>query len=170
MTRRRALPLAALALLLLVTNVTASAASPGASPAAGTIPRHGPPSQLLGLNVQKENISKTLASDTRALYVDQVGLYSFRQPSKLLEATLEIARFRSLAPATSTDFQASIVSGLGGSLPTVVRVGGSVIYITTSKGLTIAVWFKDGYMMALAIRNTYLQPKELVRMALQINP
>ena len=168
--RQRALGLAAVAALLLLTaNVSASAASPSASPAAAAS-KGGPPAQVLGLNVQNEDITKTLATDKRSLYVDQVILYSFREPSKLLQATLEVARFKSNAPATSRDFQSTIVSSLSGSQPIVLRVNGEAVYIATSKGLTIAVWFRSGHMMALSIRNTFTTPKQLLRIALAINP
>jgi hypothetical protein len=174
--RRRLVATAVSAALLLVTaNVSASAAasSPSASPSASPTPAPLPagfPAQVLGLNVEKEDVSKTLASDTRSLYVNQVVLYSFREPSKLLQATLEVARFKSDAPSTSADFQTTIVNAMGGSAPIVLRIGATPIYVTTSKGLTIAVWFRNGHMLALSIRNTYAEPKQLLRVALGINP
>ena len=176
MRRRLCGMAAALCLLLVTATISASAASPSpspsASPSTGANPQHGPPSKVLGLDVQKEDITKTLAGNTdkRALYVDRVGLFSFREPSKLLEATLEIAHFRSNAPWSSSDFQSTIVGVLSASTPIVVRVEGIPVYVTTSKGLTIGVWFRSGFMMALSIRNTYTAPKELLRISLGINP
>jgi hypothetical protein len=173
MRRRIAATLATAVILLVTASVSASAASPTPSPSPSPTPAPLPagfPAQVLGLNVQREDVSKTLATDTRSLYVDQVVMYSFREPSKLLEATLEVARFRSDAPSTSSDFQATIVNAMGGSAPIVVRLGSTAIYVTTSKGLTIAVWFRNGHMLALSIRNSFTQPKQLLRLSLGINP
>ena len=167
---------AATALLLLVTaNMSASAASPAPTPSPSSSPTPAPlppgfPAQVIGLNVQKEDVSKTLATAPRSLYVNQVVMYSFREPSKLLEATLEVARFKNDAPSSSADFQATIVNALGGSAPIVVRVGATPVYLTTSKGLTLAIWFRNGHMLALSIRNTFTQPKQLLRVSLGINP
>jgi hypothetical protein len=157
----------ALLVLALGTASVSAAPSVTSSPSAGT---HGPPDKIMGLDVQKEDIAKVLTQDKRALYVDRVGLYSFREQNKLLQATLEIARFRSSAPWRSGDFQLSIVGHIGSSVPIVVRAGSQPVYVTTSKGLTLAVWFKDGYLVTLAIRRSYAQPKELLRRSLEINP
>jgi hypothetical protein len=140
-----------------------------AQPATGTV-GHGPPDTMVGLDVKKEDVAKVLATDKRALYVDRVGLYSFREQSKLLQATLEIAHFRSGTPSNTQNFQLSVVGNVGSSVPIIVRVGDKPVYVTTKKGLLIAIWFKDDYMIALAIRNTYKQPKQLLRQALEINP
>lgn len=153
---------------LMVVAATTGAASPSVT-GNGSV-HHGPPDQVLGLMVQKEDLTKTLAAEKRPLYVDRVGLYSFREPSKLLEGTLQISHFRHSAPYTSNDFQVAIVGHLGSSLPIVVRVSGQPVYITTAKGLVLAVWFRQDYMMTLSIRHTYTQPKELLRQALEINP
>jgi hypothetical protein len=157
---------------LVVVALTATAGS-SASASSGRHPspgRHGPPDEILGLTVQKEEVAKVLAGEKRPLYVDRVGLYSFREPSKLLQGTLEIAHFRAGTPADSSEFQQTIVGHLGSSVPIVVRVDGQPVYVTTSKGLTLAVWFRDDHMLALAIRNTYGRPKELLRQTLAINP
>jgi len=155
---------------LLVVLATTGAASTTSSLQAVEPGHHGPPPEVLGLTVQKEDLSKTLAGEKRPLYVDRVGLYSFREPNKLLQGTLQIAHFRPDAPSGSSDFQLSIVGHLGNSLPIVVRVGSQPVYITTSKGLVLAVWFHKGYMLALSIRRSYGQPKELLRQALAIDP
>ncbi|MHB8507253.1 MAG: hypothetical protein ACYDGR_01210 [Candidatus Dormibacteria bacterium] len=133
-------------------------------------PATGPPPQLLNLDVKKEDIAKLLATDKRALYVDRVGLYSLREPSNLLQATLEISHFRSNARWSSEDFQLSVVGRLGSSVPLIVRLGSQVVYLTSSKGLTLAVWFDRDYMLTLAIRDTFRHPKELLRQSLAINP
>jgi len=156
--------LSSLALLIALTLFGASAAGSSAQAP------HGPPAQMLGLNVAKENIAKVLAGDKRPLYVDKVTLYSLREQSKLLQATLEVGDFKNDAPWTSADFQYSIVARLGSSLPITVRAGPQIVYVTSSKGLTIAIWFKDRTMFTLAVRNGYKQPKELLREALKVNP
>lgn len=163
---RPRLHLLAAALMVFLTTINAGATV--STPPTGQV-KHGPPEQVLGLTVVKEDIAKTLAGDKRALYVDRVGLYSYRE-QKLLQATLEIARFRKGFDTQSENFRQTVVGHLGGSLPIVVRVGSERVYITTSKGLVLAIWFKDGYMMTLAIRATYTAPKQLIRESVAVNP
>jgi hypothetical protein len=177
MTKRLRVMITVLLLLLLAPTIAASAdttptpsASPTSAPAATAFPAHGPPTTMLGLTVKKEDIAKKLAGETRALYVDRVALYSLRDPTNLLEATVEIGHFRGGTQWASTDFQMQIAQGLGSSLPVLVRLGSTVVYLTSSKGLSLAIWYDQGYMFVLAIRSTFKQPKELLRQSLAINP
>ncbi len=170
MTKRIRVILALSLLLSVVPTIPASAAGTATPTPSAAQAQHGPPATMLSLNVKKEDIAKVLAGETRALYVDRVALYSLRETSNLLEATIEIGHFRSGTQWASEDFQLSIVGQLGSSVPVLVRVGSNIVYLTSSKGLTIAIWYGGGYMLALAIRNTFTQPKELLRQALEINP
>ena len=155
-----------LASVLLTVTVTGV---PGAG-STSTDVKHGPPDQMVGLNVVKEDIAKTLAQDKSPLYTDRVGLYSLRDPSKLLEATLEIGHFRSGYQTNSTQFQQSIVGNIGSTQPITIRLGVTPVYISSAKGLVLAVWFNGDYMLTLAIRRTFQKDKELLREALGVNP
>lgn len=128
------------------------------------------PDTILGLKVAREDVSKTITEDHRALYVDDISLYSLREPTSLLEATLQLGRFKKDAPWTSNDFQLSMVGQLGTSVPIVVRAASQRVYITTTKGLTIAVWFRNAHLFVLSIRTAYKHPKELLRQALGVRP
>ena len=125
---------------------------------------------MLGLNVGQESVGKTLAQVTQAEYTTDTTLYSFRDPTKLLQATLQISEFRRGTPASSHNFQLAIVGQMGGSTPELLTLGPTTVYVTTLKGLVIAIWFKPAYMFVLAVRNTFHQPKSLLRVALGVNP
>ena len=148
---------------LLVAVLALGALNAGAAPAAG------PPSSLLGLNVQAENIKGTLAEDRRQLWVDRVQLYTLRSGKELM-ATLEIARFKKGAPWGTADFQSAVAGSLGTANPVVVRLGGVAVYLTSLRTLKIACWFRDGGLFILAVRQTYAQPKALIRAALGVRP
>ncbi len=170
-------PMLLAVILLLPAQIGASAAlPPGEKSASGndvngiSQETHGPADKMLGLIVKKENVAGTLQQESRALYVDRVGMYSLRDPNNLLEATLEIARFRSVAPYASNDFRLSVAGAIGSVLPIVIRVGSTPVYITSRKGLTVALWFHGNFMLTLSVRNTYRLPKSLLRAALAINP
>jgi hypothetical protein len=127
------------------------------------------PATLQGLRVQRENVTATLAQDRRALWVDQVGLYTLRR-GKELQATLQVARFRAAAPWQSADFDESLAGQLGTATPVVARLDGVRVYITATRGLGLAAWFRNGWMFVLGIRATYPTPRELIRAALAVHP
>jgi hypothetical protein len=127
------------------------------------------PGDILGMAVQPEDVAKKVAGEKGPLYVDQVSLFSLRESSQLLEATVQLGRFRSSELQLTEDFQRSIVLQVG-PLPTIVRVDGQQVFITTVKGLTTTVWFRHGYMGVLSIRKTYKQPKALLRAVLAVSP
>jgi hypothetical protein len=127
------------------------------------------PATIQGLKVGQENVSKTLAEDRRALYVDGVWLYSLRQGKELM-ATLEVARFKSTAPWRSSGYDLSLANQLGGSIPAVLRLDGRPVYVSTTRGLELITWFKDGYLDILAVRSTYNSPKSLLRAVIAVAP
>lgn len=126
----------------------------------------GLPATVLGLKVAREDVGKTLAQVTQAEYTTNTSLYSFRDPTKLLQATLQISDFRSGTPSSSHDFQLSIAGQMGGTQPEFLQFGSTTVYVTTLKGLVVAIWFRPRHMFVLAIRNTFRQPKSLLRVAL----
>lgn len=125
------------------------------------------PRTIQGLTVKQEDISKTVAQDTRQLYVSGVWLFSLRKGKELM-ATIEIGKFDSTAPWKSSDFDISLANQLGGSVPAVIRVDGVPVYVSTTRGLELVSWFRGGYMYILGIRNTYPSPKDLLRKALEV--
>jgi hypothetical protein len=145
---------------------TLLAASPQRHPAPTTLSW---PGTLQGLHVQRENITATLLEDRRALWVDQVSLYTLRRGTEL-QATLEVARFKPSTPWSSADFEQSLVGQLGTVTPVVTRLGGVRVYITGTRGLSLAAWFHHGYMLVLGIRPTYSSPRDLIRTVLELSP
>jgi hypothetical protein len=161
---------AVVAILGAILGIYRAVAAATPAPASAAAASAHLPAQILGLVVAREDVAKKLATEKDPLSVDQVSLYSLREPSKLLEATVELARFRPGQMQAGLDFQRSIVLQIGGSVPIVVRVGGQAVFVTTIRGLVVPVWFRDGYMVALSIRNTYEQPKALLRAVLAVSP
>lgn len=159
--------LAAAVVCVVVVQNTLLAASPAPQRAVASL--WWVPASLQGLHVQRENVTATLAQDKRSLWVDEVSLYSLRR-GKELQGTLEVARFRTSAPWRSADFQASLAGQLGTSTPVVARLGGRRVFITTTRGLALATWFRNGWMLILGVRTSYATPKDLIRDALEMSP
>lgn len=141
------------------------------SPLAKTSPPAAPalPASVQGLKITPENVSKTLAGEQRQLYTDGIWLYSLRSGKELM-ATLEVGHFKSDSPYRSSDFDLSLATQLGGSVPVVLRLGGRPVYVSTTRGLELLTWFKDGYLEILAVRSTYTAPKTLLRDLLEAAP
>jgi hypothetical protein len=122
------------------------------------------PSEILGLDVQREDMAQALQG-ARLSYVDEVGLYSLRRDD-LLQATIQVSRFNDNADADSPKFRRTLLSQVGGSVPKQVIVGDDTVYLTTGTKQTIAVFFRGRTMVVLAIREDYDQPRTLTREAL----
>ena len=166
---RLLLPTALAAVLGGLVVLHPAGAAQNAAPAAATAPA-GLPGTVLGLNVAREDVGKTLAQVTQPEYTVNTTLYSFRDPTKLLQATLQVSDFRHGTPASSHGFQLSIVGQIGGSQPEFLQLGSTTVYVTTLKGLVIAIWFRPERMYVLAVRNTFHQPKSLLRVAVGMQP
>jgi len=126
------------------------------------------PADLLGLKVQAEDISGTIASEQRT-YVEATSLYSLRSDD-LLQATLQVSRFNSDADADSPGFRRSLLNQIGGSRPRAVRLGDETIYLTSGTKQQLAVWFRGRHLLVLATREDYPRPKSLLRRALEVQP
>jgi hypothetical protein len=155
--------------------IPAAGASPSPSPAPIASPSPLPlppqvPAQLLGNQVQRENIAPALSGNTRQIYFDHVDLYSVRRSDNFLQATLEIGRFKRGTDYGAEYFQRSLVDQIGSSQPTANLVGSDLVYITTAKGLVVASWFRGNHLVILSIRDTFDLPKTLIRQALPIKP
>lgn len=124
------------------------------------------PSEILGLTVQREDMSETLQG-ARLSYVDEVGLYSLRRDD-LLQATIQVSRFNDNADAESAKFRRALLSQVGGSVPKQVVIGDETVYLTTGTKQTIAVFFRGRTMVVIAIRDDFNQPRTLMREALDL--
>jgi len=126
------------------------------------------PPELLGLSVQAEDISGTIASEQQT-YVDATTLYSLRSED-LLQATLQVSRFNSDADGDSAKFRNSLLNQIGGSRPRSVRLGKDNVFLTSGTKQQLATWFRGEYFLILATREDYPMPKSLLRRALEIQP
>jgi len=164
---KRALRLLAAGLLAAAVSISVWQVSPLAktnTPSAPVLP-----ASIQGLKLSQENVSKTLAEGRRTLYSDGIWLYSLRQGKELM-ATLEVVHFKSDAPWKSQSFDLSLANQLGGSVPAVLRLRGRPVYVSTTRGLELLTWFKNGYLNILAVRSNYTAPKTLLRDVIEAAP
>jgi hypothetical protein len=124
------------------------------------------PSEILGLQVQREDMAGTLQGAQRS-YVQSVGLYSLRKDD-LLQATIQVSEFNNNARVDDSDFRRSLLAQVGGSVPKQVVLGGESIWLTTGTKQTLAVFFRQRLMFVVAVRDDYGQPRTLVREALDL--
>lgn len=134
------------------------------------------PATLAGLQVGQEKVGPSTGTSgaasptTRRQYLTEIQLYSLRQPNQQLEATIQIGRFRSGSPVQARSFQRQIAGQLGTTVPREQRVGGLTVYITKGKKLSLVVWFRQGRLFILSIREGYPSPKTLIREAVRTEP
>jgi hypothetical protein len=133
-----------------------------------TLPAEMVPSELLGLPVTQENMSASLSTQKDA-FVEAVGLYAMRR-ADLVQATLQVSRFRSNAPIDKASFRTSVVSQIGGRRSQQFRMGSSTVYRTTGRKQVISLWFRDHYLFVLSVRDTFDQPRSLLRETLKVTP
>jgi hypothetical protein len=126
------------------------------------------PTELQGLPVSQEDMTDTV-SRSKDAFIESVGLYSMRRED-LLQATLQVSKFRDNAPINRPGFRVSLVNQIGGSRVQPYRMGKETVYRTTGRKQVISVWFKDDHMFVLSIRDTYETPRSLLREALEIDP
>lgn len=131
-------------------------ASTGSDPA-----RLNLPGQILGLQVQAEEIQAEL-DEVQRPYVDSVAVFSLRE-DELLRASLQIARFNRAARPDSSSFRGSIVSTIGGTEPQVFRMEDVDLYTTTASDQVVFTWFRDNGMFVLAVQQDFEFPRTLVR-------
>lgn len=174
MTSCRRLGLALVALVVLLAGCGRSDA--GVEPTAGKqvkdLELSGLPAELLGLKVQREDVSETVARVDSA-FVDALGLWSLRTVSDggdLVQATLQVSRFSEGADPRSPRFRQTVVNQIGSSKPRAFRLGARTVYLTTGTKQSIAVWFSGRHLFVLASRSDYDQPRTLLRRALEIKP
>ena len=119
------------------------------------------PSQLLGLQVKPEDVSKQFDKTKRA-YVSNVGLFSLREKD-LVRATLEVGRFNSLARPQDPGFRARIINRLGTTKPETLLVGTTSVYATSGTDQNIYAWFEGRGFYVLTTHREYEFPRTLLR-------
>jgi hypothetical protein len=124
------------------------------------------PSQVLGLEVKAEDISKEV-KQARRPYIDSVGLFSLRE-ADLVRATFQISRFNALAKPQDPTFRSSIIGLLGSSKPVRLKVSGETVYATTGTEQSIFVWFKGRAFFVLTAHRQYEFPRTLLRRMVEV--
>lgn len=132
------------------------------------LPADAVPSELLGLPIAQEDMTETVSRSQDA-FVESVGLYSMRR-DELLQATLQVSRFRENAPVDEAGFRSSLVSQIGGTRVQPYRMGEDTVYRTTGRKQVISLWFKGRHLFVLSVRDTFETPRSLLREALAIEP
>ncbi len=148
--------------LLVLLSACASGKAPQASPTAKPLVNVDLPSELLGLHVTPESVQGNVKGIDQT-YLQSIGLFSFREKSKLLRATLEIGVFNKLAPATKADFRSTIIGGLGGSVPIQLRMGQTSVYLATGADQNLFTWFDDKAFYVLSMRSDFPFQRTLLR-------
>lgn len=124
------------------------------------------PTEVSGLKVTTEDISGQLSGVKRS-FVDRVGLFGLRR-GDLLVSTLQVSRFNSAAQVADPDFQSSVLTKVGATVPKLYILSGRRIFLTSGNKQTVAVWFKDRAMFVLSVRQDYATPRSLVRQMLDL--
>ena len=120
--------------------------------------------------VALENICQTVAGAGGTPAIDAISLYSVRTPDQLLQATLEVATFKSGLDTNSLSFRQSVVAQIGDTSTVTLRVGHDLVYVTTSRGLISMSWFRGAHLLVLNVRDAFAHPKALLRQAMEIQP
>ena len=124
------------------------------------------PGEVMGLQVQSEDISKTL-SELKRSWAEAVGLYSFRR-EELVQATLQINRFNDDADYDDSGFRRQILQQIGGTQPREIQVGEEDVFVTQSTKQVLAIWFEEEHLFVLSIRQDFEKPRTLLRSALEL--
>lgn len=161
--------------LALLAVVLAGSACSGVSREPGTpgsnvarLPADVVPSKLLSLDVEREDVSKTIKS-LQSTYVRAAGLYSLRSDD-VVQATLQIVKLLETSDYRESWFRASMVNRIGSTRPRAVRLGDDTVYLTSGTRQSIAMWFRGPTFLVVNIRQDYPTPRELIRTALEIEP
>lgn len=124
------------------------------------------PTQILGLRVTPEDVSKQIKSVQRR-YVDSVGLFGLRE-GELLRGTLQVSRFNRLAENDREDFRRSVIGLVGGSSPLVISVEGKQVYFTTASDQKTFVWFDGQGLFLLSVHQDFEFPLTLLRRVIDL--
>lgn len=120
----------------------------------------------LGLEPKLEDVGGSLANQEANAYIDAVGLYSLRT-NKRLEATLQISKLSGNARPKDKDFQQLVADQIGGTKVQAFVMDGRNVYRSSQRKQSLTSWFRDDYFMILSVRDTYKEPRALLRVLLE---
>jgi hypothetical protein len=124
------------------------------------------PRQILGLDVELEDMSDRLSSVRHNAYVEAAGLFSLRRDD-VLQATLQITDFIGEAEVDDPDFQSLVVAQIGSTTVRSFRMGAGEVYLSTTQRQSIASWFDGQRLYVLSTREDYPSPRALLREAME---
>lgn len=125
------------------------------------------PPELVGLKVESEKVTAAL-ENFRPSYVESAALYSFRGEKDLVQATLQVARFRDEDRNRSATFRNSILAQFGSTRPRASRMGDVTVYRTTQTKQVVATWFDGLDWYLLSVREEFDRPRTLIRETLEV--
>lgn len=125
------------------------------------------PPEIVGLKVEQEKVTDAL-ENFRPSYVESAALYSFRGDKDLVQATLQVARFRDEERNRSASFRNSIMAQFGSTRPRATRMGDVTVYRTTQTKQVVATWFDGLDWYLLSIRDEFDRPRTLMRETLEV--
>ena len=128
------------------------------------------PATMGGLVVGREDPCGDFQASNPSRALNAVALFSMREPTQLLIATLQVGRFSSAAPLGDSGFRDDVISQIGSTAPEPLWLDGHEVFATSTTGLVLICWFKSRYLFILAVRNNFDQPKSILRDALKVNP
>jgi hypothetical protein len=124
----------------------------------------------LGLVPQREDIGGSLANQEANAYIDAVGLYSLRHKDRL-EATLQISQLSDKARPTDPKFQELVANQIGGTKVQAFVMSGRTVFRSSQRKQSLSSWFRGDYFLILSVRDTYKEPRALLRLLLEeVNP
>jgi hypothetical protein len=98
-----------------------------------------------------------------ATYLDSIGLFSFREKSNLLRATLQVGRFNKVASPQKSKFRDAIIGQLGSTVPIRLRVGQSDVWLSSGSDQSVFSWFSGNAFYVLSVRSDYPFQRTLLR-------
>lgn len=120
----------------------------------------------LGLEPRREDITSSLGSQDANAYVNAVGLYSLRRNDRL-EATLQISRLSDNARPSDPQFQKLVADQIGGTKVQAYVMSGNNVYRSSQRKQSLSSWFRGDYFLILSVRDTYKEPRALLRLLLE---
>lgn len=125
------------------------------------------PSQILGLLVRQEDISKEIGAVRSATYFSSVALYTLRE-GELMQASLQVARFNNLAKPASERFRRQVIGLMGTGSPEELRIGDRKVYLSAGKQQVVYAWFEGNGFYVLTERRAYPFRRGLLRKLLTL--
>jgi hypothetical protein len=119
-----------------------------------------------GLLVAVEDVSPTTRQFSRS-YADRISVYSLRGDGGVLQATLQVSRFRQPARLRNSSFRSGLVEQLStGTRAQVVRVARTDVNVTRATGQRLFVWFGRDRVFVFSVRDGYRARYALLRAVL----